>query len=96
MPIAVLEAFAAGIPVVGTDLGGLPELVDDGRHGALVPPDDPRALADALESFTTDPERAYRMGASARASVEERFAPADHLERLETMYAEAGAETARR
>jgi glycosyltransferase involved in cell wall biosynthesis len=96
MPIAVLEAFAAGVPVVGTDLGGLPELIDAGRHGMLVPPDDPLALADALESFTADPERAHGMGAAARASVEERFAPAAHLERLATMYAEAGAGAAAR
>ena len=96
MPIAVLEAFAADVPVVATDLGGLPELIETGRTGALVRPDDPRALADALESFTSDPDRAFEMGALARVSVDQRYSPATHLERLDAFYAEAGVATGSR
>src|SRR5262249_19191686 len=95
MPIAVLEAFAVGVPVVASNLGGLPELIGD-RLGALVPPDDPRALADALQALTTDPNGAFEAGRAARALMIERYSPAVHLERLETVYREAGAGAPRR
>jgi glycosyltransferase involved in cell wall biosynthesis len=90
-PLIVLEAFACGVPVICSDLGGMPELVDPGVDGALVPPNDPDALAAALRSFLDDPERASAMGRAARAKVEERFSPGRHLARLEEIYAEAGA-----
>ena len=48
MPLAILEAFAAGLPVVATALGGMPELIDAGVDGSLVPADDPAALGEAL------------------------------------------------
>jgi glycosyltransferase involved in cell wall biosynthesis len=50
LPLAVLEAFASGKPVVGTTVGGIPELVSDGRFGILVPPSDPEAFAQAMEA----------------------------------------------
>ncbi len=95
MPLAVLEAFAAGLPVVATDLGGLPELVVPGVNGACVPPEDPEALGAALEALVRDPDRAFEMGRTGRARVEREFAPQLHLERLDAVYAEA-ADAARR
>ena len=62
---AVMEAMAAGRPVVATAVGGTPELLADGR-GVLVPPGDPGALADALGAVLTDPEAARRLGDNAR------------------------------
>ena len=60
---SLIEAQAVGIPVVATRVGGIPEVVEDGISGRLVPPRDPRALAGALIELLTDPERARAMGA---------------------------------
>jgi glycosyltransferase involved in cell wall biosynthesis len=91
MPLAVLEAFAAGLPVVGTDLGGVPELIDPGVDGRIVPANDPRALAESLVALRDDPEGTAAMGAAARAKAERAYAPGLHLERLRQAYAEAAA-----
>ena len=69
----ILEAMATALPVIATRVGGNAELVDDGRTGALVPPDDVDALAQALLRMATDPARAAAMGRAGRAEVERRF-----------------------
>jgi glycosyltransferase involved in cell wall biosynthesis len=69
----VLEAMAAGVPVVATSVGGTPEIVDDGVTGLLVPPRDAGALADAISSLLTDPARRQTIGEAGRRRVEERF-----------------------
>jgi glycosyltransferase involved in cell wall biosynthesis len=69
IPVALMEAMATGLPVVASALSGIPELVEDGRTGLLVPPADPHALADALVRLTVDPEGRWRMGAAARRKV---------------------------
>jgi glycosyltransferase involved in cell wall biosynthesis len=71
--IAVLEAGLAGTPVVATRVGGIPEIVDDGITGQLVPPDDPDALAAAIERVLDEPERAARMAAALRERVRRDF-----------------------
>lgn len=65
-PLAVLEAMAAGLPVVATAVGGVPELVEDGVTGILAPPGDVQALASALEALVGDPQRRREMGQAAR------------------------------
>ncbi|MFN8097253.1 MAG: glycosyltransferase [Dermatophilaceae bacterium] len=88
-PLAVLESFAAQVPVIGSRLGGIPELVVPGETGTLVPHDDPVALAGALRAYLTDPDRSVREGAAARAYAESHHAPAAHLRSLDAVYAAA-------
>ncbi|KGN39128.1 glycosyl transferase family 1 [Knoellia subterranea KCTC 19937] len=66
LPVAVMEAFAAGLPVVATKVGGLPQQVTDGVEGRLVPAGDSTALADALVTLAADEGLRERMGAAAR------------------------------
>jgi glycosyltransferase involved in cell wall biosynthesis len=73
MPLSVLEAWAAGLPVVGSRVGGLPELIDDGRTGLLFDPEDEGALADVFAGLLDDPGRARGLGEAGRALVRERF-----------------------
>jgi len=76
MPLVVLEAMEAGVPVVASRVSGIPEVVEDGSTGWLVPPEDPGALARALAEVLADPATARRRGEAGRARVEERFRPA--------------------
>lgn len=92
--IAVLEAMAAGLPVVATGVDGIGELVQPGVTGELVPPGDPAALARALIAVLGDPEAARRMGTAGRAVAEgERMeACVDrYFELFERLLAERGA-----
>jgi glycosyltransferase involved in cell wall biosynthesis len=88
-PMSVLESFGAGVPVVASDLGGLPELVRDGEDGWLVPAEDPVALAAALDRVWVDPTRSLAMGVSARRRVLQEFSTERHLEALTEVYAAA-------
>jgi glycosyltransferase involved in cell wall biosynthesis len=72
-PISVLEGMAAGLPVVATDVGGVSESVVDGETGLLVPPDDPGALAAALDRLLTDRALRLRLGAAGRERARRHF-----------------------
>lgn len=76
LPTVILEAMARGLPVISTDLVGIPELVDHERTGLIVGPDDPEALGVAIERFWDDPDLAARCGASARTVIASRHDPA--------------------
>ncbi len=71
--VAALEAMADKLPVVATRVGGLPEVVEDGKTGILVPPEDPRAMADALLSLLRDRAQTVRMGEAGRARAARLF-----------------------
>lgn len=73
LPIALLEAMAAGLPVVATAVGGVPEVVIDETTGLLVPPRDPVALERAIGTLLRNPGLQRRMGAAGQARVRERF-----------------------
>ena len=80
-PHGVVESLAAGTPVIATSVGGIPELVESGVNGLLVPPRDPAALADAIGRLVTEPGLRDRLAANAPSSVS-RFAPDRVLEQL--------------
>jgi glycosyltransferase involved in cell wall biosynthesis len=69
----VVEAMGSGLPCVTTNVGALPELVDDGVTGLLVPPREPAALAEALIGLLSDPDRAERMGRAGQQKVVEQL-----------------------
>jgi glycosyltransferase involved in cell wall biosynthesis len=70
---AILEAMAASLPIVATQVGGIPELVTDGENGLLVAPADPAALAQAIRQLADDPEESERMGKRGRERMEVQF-----------------------
>jgi glycosyltransferase involved in cell wall biosynthesis len=73
LPTVIMEAMAAGLPVVSTALAGVPEMVQDGVTGKLVPPRDAAALAEAIGALMADAAGARALGAAGRALAAERF-----------------------
>lgn len=73
LPLSVLEAMAAGVPVVATAIGGTDEVVCDGETGTLVPPGDPQALAAAIRRTLADRDAAIHLAARARSFVEQEY-----------------------
>ncbi|MGQ0617755.1 MAG: glycosyltransferase, partial [Acidimicrobiia bacterium] len=87
LPLAILEAMAMGLPVVAADVGGVAELVRHGVNGLLVPPEDPAALAAAIDRVLTEPGLAGRLGAAARATATEgAYSPAQLVSTFAGLY----------
>jgi glycosyltransferase involved in cell wall biosynthesis len=91
-PTVVLEAMAHGRPVVGSRIGGIPDLIENEANGLLVPPNDPAALADSLWRILTDHDLRLRLGSEAR-SRSERFSAAAVIPRIEDIYASVRTES---
>jgi glycosyltransferase involved in cell wall biosynthesis len=92
-PLVALEAMEAGVPIVATAVGGLPEQIDHGRTGLLVPRDDPEALAAALVELLLDPVRARALGDAGRRRALALFDYAAMCARVERVYEAALAGT---
>jgi glycosyltransferase involved in cell wall biosynthesis len=86
MPVSVLEAMSASLPVVATGVGGVPEIVTDGVTGLVVPPGDPTALAFALGRLSSDAELRRRLGEHGRLRVEREFSLERFWDRHVTLY----------
>lgn len=90
-PMAALEAMAAGLPLVVTPVGALPEIVEDGRHAIFVQPGDAAGLAAAILALAADPARRQAMGAANATLVDERFTFAAVRTRLRAVLADVAA-----
>lgn len=88
LPMGILEAMAAGLPIVSTPVGGIPEAVTDGVEGFLVSPGDVAALAARLTQLAQEPQLAQAMGEAARQKVARCFAADVILPRVEALYDE--------
>ncbi|QEC46652.1 glycosyltransferase family 4 protein [Baekduia soli] len=85
IPVVLMEAMAMELPVVTTQIMGIPELVDDGVHGLLVEPGRPDVLAAALRALAADPAARREMGRRGRARVAESFSAAEAAERIHAL-----------
>jgi glycosyltransferase involved in cell wall biosynthesis len=83
-----MEAMAAGLPVVATGVGGVPELVQHDVNGILIPIDDRDALARALLALVDDPDRAAALGRAARETIAARFSFTRMVHSFEDLYLE--------
>ena len=88
LPLSVLEAMAAGVPVVATAIAGIDEMITNGCTGLLVPPGDPAALAEAIHSVCRRPEHARSMARAARERVLNEFTRDDMVTHVTRIYGE--------
>jgi glycosyltransferase involved in cell wall biosynthesis len=87
-PTVLLESLAAGVPIVASRVGGIPEIVEEGRIGRLVPAGDSEALANAIREVLTDRDRAEVMRSAARATAARQFSTEAWVDRLSRIYDE--------
>ncbi|MFQ5590087.1 MAG: glycosyltransferase [Phycisphaerae bacterium] len=88
VPVVLMEAMACSRPVVATWVGGVPELVENGRSGLVVPPGDPEALAEALRLVLTDAELARRLGENGAQRVRNRFNIEEAVHQLAALFSD--------
>ena len=88
-PNGAIEAMAAGLPVVASDVGGLHDLIEHDRTGVLVPPADPEALGAATGALMARPERARAIGDAARAEVRRRYSFERMVDAFDSLYQSA-------
>jgi glycosyltransferase involved in cell wall biosynthesis len=89
MPVSLIEAFAAGLPVIASGLGAMTAMILDGQTGRLVTPGDPRALADAVDGPAMAAHLLAAMGAAARRTYLDSYAPEPNYARLAAIYRQA-------
>ena len=94
LPMGVLEAMAAGCPVIASAVGGIPDVIEDGVNGLLIPAGDTQALAAAMRRLIDDPDFARKLGGAARATIAARYTTEPMLERLEQVYQSLGLQAA--
>ena len=86
LPLTILEAMAAGKAIVATDVGGIPEVIDDGVDGTIIPSDDFHALTEAILELLHDEKKRHDIGIKARMKFEEKFTIQTMVKRYEELY----------
>jgi glycosyltransferase involved in cell wall biosynthesis len=86
LPTVIMEAMAAGLPVISTPLGGIPEMVEPGVNGELVPERDPEALCSAIERLIADREQARRFGNRGREIARDKFSIETSAQQLQRLF----------
>lgn len=86
LPLSVLEAMASGLPVVATPVGGIPEVVEEGKHGFLIPVNDPAALAQAIGKLSQSASLRIALGEASLRRVQEQFSFAAMVEEYDALY----------
>ncbi|NHQ90903.1 glycosyltransferase family 4 protein [Janthinobacterium lividum] len=92
LPMSVLEAMAAGLPVISTPVGGIPEAISEGVEGFLVPPGDVALLTQRLRLLLANAPLAHSMGLAGRAKIERQFSAAAIVPHIEALYLALGAQ----
>ncbi|HEB72214.1 MAG TPA: glycosyltransferase, partial [Nitrospirae bacterium] len=95
-PMVLVEAFAYGLPVVASKLGGMAEIVEDGVTGLHFTPGDPDDLAEKVRWMIGHPDERKRMGENARRIYEEKYTPERNYEMMRNIYKQAIDERSRR
>lgn len=90
LPMAILEAMAAGMPVIATAVGGIPEAIEDGSEGFLIVPGDVSGLAAAIERMLSDDEARTTMGENAREKIRQRFEDVKIIKNVSELYGKVG------
>ena len=85
--ITIAEAMFSGLPVIASNVGGIPEVVKDGETGILVPPQDPKALSEAIITLIQNPEMARTMGEKGREVAASKFSGERYARDMENLYA---------
>lgn len=86
LPVAIIEAMAAGLPVVATPVGGIPEVIEDGYNGFLVPPGDVSLLAERMGQLAADPHLRRQMGKRSHQIAERELDVRPYVKRLVSLY----------
>jgi glycosyltransferase involved in cell wall biosynthesis len=84
-PLVILEAYAHGTPVVGADIGAIPEFIEEGKTGYLFETNNPHSLRQVLRRALSDPDELRRMGEIAHRLVRERYSPELYAQKLESI-----------